>query len=455
MFRSIRTKAIAVFGITVFIVVLLSLLIFIALTKTETDISALFLIITITVIISVAISISVAASFASRIIRPVNKITETLQKFSSGDYSYELQINRKDEIGRLADSSSNITTIIKNTMSPPSARPGYLFTIINEINDGILITDIDKRILMINKSAASIFNIDREKAQGRRFIEVFMDHEIESLLNRCLTSKSGYKARIQTSPHKKILEVSVTSMPDKSGCMILLHDLSAIEKSEVSQRDFISNISHELRTPVTSIKVLAETLLQGAMDDSKINTEYLNKIDLEADRLAQLITEISEILKMEGRFAPLKKSPVNVNNLLEDTVNRIKPQALRSGLNLNISTQPNLPEINADSEKIEQVLINIIHNAIKFTPAGGNITVSARREADSVHFAVIDTGAGIPSDDLPRVFERFYKADKARSGGGTGLGLAIAKQIVEEHGGNIQAESTEGKGSTFHFTIPL
>jgi two-component system phosphate regulon sensor histidine kinase PhoR len=221
------------------------------------------------------------------------------------------------------------------------------------------------------------------------------------------------------------------------------------------RQDFISNISHELRTPIASVKAIAETLNEGAIEDPSVAKDFLNKINAETDRLAQMVQELSELSRIESGEAPLQKRLFSIADAVEHAVDRLRPQADRAGLYTETNFVPNLPKVLADEDRIEQVLVNIIHNAIKFTPSGGKIVISTKRDNNNIMVSVTDTGIGIPADDLPRIFERFYKADKSRSGGGTGLGLAIARRIVEAHGGKIWAESVQGKGATFTFTLPV
>lgn len=236
---------------------------------------------------------------------------------------------------------------------------------------------------------------------------------------------------------------------------MLLQDLTEFRRTETVRRDFVSNISHELRTPIASLKVLLETLQGGALDDPKMAADFLNRALAEADRLAQMVNELGELSRIESGLVPLVKTPVAIGEVIGQVVERLSPQAERAGLTVDINNAGGLPRVMADAERISQVLVNIVHNAIKFTPAGGKITVSARVEGGRMLVSVTDTGIGIAPEDLPRVFERFYKADKSRSSGGTGLGLAIAKHIVQLHGGKIWVESQQGKGSTFTFSLPL
>jgi len=183
--------------------------------------------------------------------------------------------------------------------------------------------------------------------------------------------------------------------------------------------------------------------------------DFVGKMNVEVDRLAQMVQEMGVLSRIESGEAPLQRTPLNVAEVADRAVGRLKAQADRAGLRLEIQVASDLPRVLADEARMEQVLVNLIHNAIKFTPPGGRIAVSAKAEGDKLVVSVSDTGVGIPEDDLPRVFERFYKADKARAGGGTGLGLAIAKHVVEAHGGKIWVDSAEGRGATFSFSIPL
>jgi two-component system phosphate regulon sensor histidine kinase PhoR len=232
---------------------------------------------------------------------------------------------------------------------------------------------------------------------------------------------------------------------------------------ETIRRDFISNISHELRTPLAGIKALVETLHDGALDDPPAAQRFLDRMDAEVDALAQMVEELLELSRIESGRMPLRLRPTAVADLVLPPVERLEPQAERAGLIMNVELSPDLPLVLAEIERVQQVVTNLVHNAIKFTPQGGQIDISARPHQNKMAISIRDTGVGIPPDDLPRIFERFYKADRARSGGGTGLGLAIAKHIVQVHGGQIWAESPwtdpdtgeRQRGSAFTFSLLL
>jgi two-component system phosphate regulon sensor histidine kinase PhoR len=246
-------------------------------------------------------------------------------------------------------------------------------------------------------------------------------------------------------------------IPDQhtSGSLLLVQDLTWIRRLETVRRDFVSNLSHELRTPLASLKALAETLQEGALDDPPAARRFVDQIEIEVDALTQMANELLELSKIEsGRFS-LDRSLVAADDLLNSAAKRMQVQAERARLHLHVESIPALPRVEVDAQRLEQVLVNLIHNAVKFTRPGGEVVLFAESTPGGVRFAVRDTGVGIPADEVSRIFERFYRVDKSRAGSGTGLGLSIAKHIVEAHRGKIWVESEEGKGSTFSFSIPI
>jgi two-component system phosphate regulon sensor histidine kinase PhoR len=236
--------------------------------------------------------------------------------------------------------------------------------------------------------------------------------------------------------------------------LLVFQDLTRIRKLETVRRDFVSNVSHELRTPLASVKALAETLHEGALEDPPAARRFLQQMESEIDNITQLVHELLELSRIESGRVPLERRSINPCEFLKRGIERMQMQAERAGLSLRLECTEQLPEVNADPERIQQVLVNLIHNAVKFTRPGGEIVVTATPRDHDVIVAVRDTGVGIAPEELTRIFERFYKADRSRSGGGTGLGLSIARHLVEAHGGRIWAESELDKGSVFYFTLP-
>jgi two-component system phosphate regulon sensor histidine kinase PhoR len=259
---------------------------------------------------------------------------------------------------------------------------------------------------------------------------------------------------VEVPTRHQFLQLVVIPDQHTSGSLLLVQDLTRLRRLETVRRDFVSNLSHELRTPLASLKALAETLQEGALDDPPAAHRFVDQIQIEVDALTQMASELLELSKIEsGRFA-LDLSPIMPPDLLHSACRRMQLQAERADLDLRVEYTPDLPTVMVDSQRLEQVLVNLIHNAVKFTRPGGQVILLAEPVDGEVRFAVRDTGIGIPADEVSRIFERFYRVDKSRSGSGTGLGLSIAKHIVEAHKGKIWAESDEGQGSTFYFTIP-
>jgi two-component system phosphate regulon sensor histidine kinase PhoR len=236
--------------------------------------------------------------------------------------------------------------------------------------------------------------------------------------------------------------------------LLLFEDVTELRRLETVRKDFVSNVSHELRTPLTSLKALTESLRAGALEEPETARHFLGHIETEVDALSELVAELLELARIESQQVPLQKTPSDPCEILQKGAERLRLQAERAGLTLAVECKEGLPQISADPPRLEQVLVNLIHNAVKFTPRGGSILVSAKQADAVVEFSVQDTGVGIAEENIGRIFERFYKTDPARNKSGTGLGLAIAKHMVEAHGGHIGVQSREGKGSRFFFTIP-
>jgi two-component system phosphate regulon sensor histidine kinase PhoR len=328
-----------------------------------------------------------------------------------------------------------------------------LADVLDQMTDGILIVDPEGRVALINPAARRMFNI--KDPVGRSVTEVLRHHQLVETWQRCHENGEAHSEAVEMPARRQFLQIS--AIPDRlilGGSLIFLQDLTRVRRLETVRRDFISNLSHELRTPLASIKALTETLNEGALEDPPAARRFLSRMETEVDALTQMTNELLELTKIESGQVPLDLKPLAPHLLLVSASERMRLQAERAGLGLTLEIPEDLPRIMADFARLEQVLVNLVHNAVKFTPPGGQISLSATVEDRFVRFSVRDTGAGIPAEILPRIFERFYKADRARSSGGTGLGLSISRHMVEVHGGKIWAESEENKGSTFSFTIP-
>jgi two-component system phosphate regulon sensor histidine kinase PhoR len=362
---------------------------------------------------------------------------------------------------------------IREQVTTLAEEQGRLAAVLDHMADGVLITDENGRVRLVNAAAARLLETNEEQALGRSFAQVAPYHPLIELWKACREQGEEQVDMVEVSHYGLFLQAIITpfgyaprsaqdtptgrSFEDANGegYLVILQDLTPIRRLETVRRDFISNISHELRTPLAGLKALVDTLRGGAIKDRPAARRFLKRMDAEVDALTQMVEELLDLSRIESGQAPLSLVPTRVTELVIPPVDRLRPQAERAGQEIAFDLPPDMPPVLADGEQARLVLTNLIHNAVKFTPPGGRITVSARPNGEEVLFSVEDTGVGIPAEDLPRVFERFYKADRARSGGGTGLGLAIAKHVVQGHGGHIWAESVEGEGSTFYFTLPV
>lgn len=407
--------------------------------------------------IATVVAVLLAIWLSRTITKPLVELTRVSKKMAEGELAQKISVASRDEAGELTRSFNLMADRLKEMVKSISTERDKLSAILSNMADGIIITDGEFRITTVNRAAESILRVSGDKVCGSFFIEVVRDHKLYGMLQSCRESGEQQTSLVEFRRGNEFLGVTVTSLPTPTGTnyLMLIQNLTELHRLDGVRRDFVANIAHELHTPLASIKALSETLLEGAIDDSAVAQEFLTKMDAEVDRLTQMVHELRELSRIESGELPLRMEPTDVGVVVEHAADRLRTQAERAGLKLIINVPPDIPPALADSERIEQVLVNLLHNAIKFTSPGGEVTISVRSERNNVLLSVIDTGIGIAADDLPRIFERFYKSDKARSGGGTGLGLAIAKHIVQEHGGRIWAESEEGKGATFTFTLPI
>jgi two-component system phosphate regulon sensor histidine kinase PhoR len=379
------------------------------------------------------------------------KLRSDLEEYASHVRGMMIETN----IQELQNLSSVIASLIATFNSQHAVLESErlrLATVLEQITDGVLIADATGSIQFANPAAGRLFQFANPLKHS--IAEVVRNHQLVEAWRRCQQTRQMQSESVEVPTRHQYLQLVVIPDQHTSGSLLLAQDLTRIRRLETVRRDFVSNLSHELRTPLASLKALAETLQEGALDDPPAARRFVDQIQIEVDALTQMANELLELSKIEsGRFS-LERSPVAAADLLESAVHRMQVQAERANISLRVECPDDLPHVQVDSQRLEQVLINLIHNAVKFTRPGGEVLLCAESIPGGVRFAVTDTGVGIPADEVTRIFERFYRVDKSRTGRGTGLGLSIARHIVEAHGGKIWAESIEGQGSTFYFSIP-
>lgn len=403
-------------------------------------------------------AILLAIVIAERTARPLRRLTQVAQRMAEGDLDARLFVSSSDEVGELTRAFNHMGEQLREKVHTLGEERGRLASVLELMADGVLITDDDGRVQLINPAAAELLNTSQSEALGKSFAQVVRHYQFIELWQRCRDTGQEQVEAVEVGAQDMFVHAIVTPLPaGQPGCLIILQNLTPIRRLQTVRRDFISNISHELRTPLASLKALVETLRDVALDDPSAAEHFLDRAEEEVDDLTQMVQELLELSRIESGKVPLRLSPTALSDAILPPLERLRPQIERNALTLLIDVPPDAPSVLVDAERIAQVITNLVHNAIKFTPPNGIIRVSAdvRPQEDDIVVSISDTGVGIRAQDQPRIFERFYKADRARSGGGTGLGLAIVRHLVQAHGGAIWVESQEGEGSTFYFTLPL
>ena len=333
--------------------------------------------------------------------------------------------------------------------------------LINAILQGapgsFVITDTQRQIRYISPQAATLFQTSQDAAASKTLMEVVRDHRIMDLVHHCLTTSNPVEEALEYAPGNRQLHLRALPTRDHlgilNGALLALQDVTELRHLERVRQEFIINVSHELRTPLASIKALVETLQEGAIADPSTALDFLQRVGVEVNHLTQLVSELRMLSDVESGQLKREHRVVAVEKLASDAVSRLSARADRKGLQMHVAIPPEMPSVLVDPVGIQQVLMNLLDNAIKFTPTGGHITISAAQRNGEVEIRIQDTGVGISQENLPRIFERLYKADKARASEGTGLGLAIVKHVVQSNKGRVWAESQLGRGSTFAFTL--
>lgn len=388
--------------------------------------------------------------------RPIRRLTAATRGIAAGNLEQKIAIESADEIGELARAFNEMSLKIRELVEAISGERARLAAVLDNMADGVIMTDRDGSILLANNAATRLFRIKNER--GTTLIEAVRDHEISDTLEACLRTGKTQTVQYESGTAKRYIRaIAIPVTHHRPGAaLLLIQDLTDLKSLQTTRRELIGNISHEFRTPLAGIKAMAETLRDGLIVDNEMAIDFLNRIDDEVERLTQIVAELTELSRIETGRAELALEPVDLNSLMEEVIDQLGPQIDRQQLTLETRFFADLPAVKVDRARISQVLVNILHNAIKFTAPGGRIAVATRVHDGSVTIEVSDTGTGISASDLPHIFERFYKADRARSGrAGTGMGLAIAKHVAEAHGGSVRAQSEEGRGSTFSVSLPL
>ena len=404
-----------------------------------------------TLILALALSYLGSAFFS----RPIRRLTEAARRMAGGDFSTKLHISSRDELGVLASALEEMVAQWRARVDEIAQTGAHTEAVLEGMTEGVLVVDAGGRILRSNPAFDAMVQ-PSSAVEGEPVAEVIRSAALQEALDRVLETGEAAELEIAlTFPAHKTLEVYLSPIR-VGGVVAVFHDATERRRLERVRRDFVANVSHELRTPLTAIKGYVETLLDGGMEDRKQSLDFLRVIQRHGNRLQMLLDDLMELARIESGPMRAEAEAVDLPKLALRCAQSVEAQAVEKRVSLKTDVPEDFAPLWAAPESLERVLTNLLDNAVKYNREGGSVTVEALAEKEEVQVRVRDTGMGIPSSELPRIFERFYRVDKSRSRalGGTGLGLSIVKHLVEGWGGKVWAESVLNQGSIFYFTVP-
>jgi len=430
------------------------------LTEVKAKIAHLYRMLFLGMLLALVVVLVIGFMVARIITKPLRKITSLAKNIARGDFKEKIEVRSKDEIGELANTFNQMAEELKIKIQTITEDRNEMRAILTSVIEGVLAIDKNERVILFNSTLEEMFKVIKDKVIGKFFWEVIRNNKLSVLLKEAM-NKRKLKTRQLTLflPEERIFQVHALPIKGEegiSGVVAVLHDITELKKLERMRIEFVANVSHELRTPLTSIRGFVETLKDGAIDDPENSRRFLNIIEAHTERLNNLINDLLKLSKIESKEIKMEFQPIALREVIEEVVSNFKEAIKQKGHIVEINIPPDFPQIEADPQRIEQVFINLLDNAIKFTPKNGRICIKAVGREKDIQIEISDTGIGIPKEHLPSLFERFYRVDKARSRelGGTGLGLSIVKHIIQAHGGKVGVESEFGKGSNFFFILP-
>jgi two-component system phosphate regulon sensor histidine kinase PhoR len=407
-------------------------------------------------LLAAVVALLISRSYTDRI----ERLREFSLRVAEGDFRPLPGDGKGDTLESLGVSLNQTAQRLDRTIRTLTEERNLSSAILGSMVEGVAVVNGVERLVFANPGFAQILDLDVPPVSGSSLLEVVRQTELIEAVRRVLAGEPRVEAEIVTGTlrqHYFAATVASVRAGETSGAVIVLHDITELRKLERVRRDFVANVSHEFRTPLTAIQGFSETLLAGAVNDPNNRDRFLGIILEHSRRLARLTEDLLRLSEMDAERLELEVRRLAVSQLVESCYETAQRRAAEKGLALSLQLPGRLPDIAGDSRRLQEVLQNLLDNAIQYTLPGGKIVLSAEAKNDEVIFTVADTGIGIPRSDQPRIFERFYRVDAARSreAGGTGLGLSIAKHLIEVHGGRIWVESEVGEGSQFHFSIPV
>lgn len=417
---------------------------------------------------------------ARTITGPIQTITQRAAAMAAGRFDQPIEIRSQDEVGRLAGMFNHMAERLRDTLAEMADEKRKVEAIVSHMADGVLAVDAEGRLLFINPAARAMLAVaePEEALIGRHPKDIWADLPIGDTLARVLAGDDAPDGEeppagdegLHLNLGDRVLRASVAPIRRHTedapgaaagegttvGAVWVMHDVTEFAELDRMRKEFVANVSHELRTPLTTIKSYVETLLHEDVPDTQLQRQFLTVVDTEADRMSRLVQDLLQLSQLDYRRVQWDLEYSRLSELVDQAFRKLQAQAEAKELRWEHRHPDDEPLVYVDPDRIQQVILNLLSNAIEFTPQGGSITVAVTRHNGHLRVAVTDTGIGIPAEDVPRIFDRFYRVDKARARtlGGTGLGLAIAREIISAHGGQMGIESVEGQGTTVWFTVP-
>lgn len=399
--------------------------------------------------------------FYDKYVKPIDKAVETMDKLLKGNYHARIHHPISGTIGELFTKINSLARSLSELSLQEQIQSEQLSTVVENSESGLVLIDEKGYIHIVNRKFISMFGKKPSDYIGHLYYDVLENEQIHHTVQETFLYEKQVKHLFSLEGKNEEIYIQIVGAPIFNernmlrGAVLVIYDITEFKKVETMRKDFVANVSHELKTPITSIKGFAETLLDGAAEEPEVRTQFLNIIFEESKRIEHLIEDLLVLSKLEKDESEINVEHIEVDYMLDDILPVIEQQAQKKSIKIDVDIEPNIT-LEADEEKMKQILFNLLMNAISYTPEKGSVSVIIDEQEDDVCFTVQDTGIGISEQDLPRIFERFYRVDKDRSRetGGTGLGLAIVKHIVEVHEGKIEVDSELGKGTTFKVYIP-
>jgi two-component system phosphate regulon sensor histidine kinase PhoR len=413
--------------------------------------------------IALVVALAIGLFVAGRVTRPVVEMQAVARQMSEGNFEVRASVRSPDEIGTLGRSLNVMAGRLREKIGDLEREQAKATAVLDGMVEGVIATDGHDHIILINERARGLFGLGRARAERLPLLEVIRNVDLHDVLGESRLAADGAVVSREiklAEPSERVLQVHAVPLRftgEARGVVMVLHDITELRRLEQVRTEFVANVSHELRTPLTAIHGYLETLLDGALEEPENARRFLEIVFRHTERLGRLTDDLADLSNIELGRISLRLEPTAVADVADSVLAIIAPRAVAGQVTVEAKLPAGLPEVVADRDRLAQILINLVDNAVKYTPRGGRVLLEGRvREPGMVEVAVSDTGTGIPRADLPRLTERFYRVDKARSRelGGTGLGLAIVKHLVLAHGGELTIDSELWKGTTVRFTLP-